>query len=149
MHSPTPILCDFVQTVLLQDVKTLSSMAPIEPLLCDAVQIVLLQDVKTLSSMAPMEPLLFDALQIVLLLDVDFLPPEELSRIFSARQEYQSTLLHLYNNAVIVLPAFEPLQGGSAGQALAMKLAKGVPSVLSVSCLASVASQQLLCKCNW
>ena len=93
--------------------------------------------------------ILLDAVQIVLLLDVDFLPPEELSRIFSARQEYQSTLLHLYNNAVIVLPAFEPLQGGSAGQALAMKLAKGVPSVLPSSLLTLVASQWSLCKCSW
>jgi len=65
------------------------------------------------------------SLQVVLLLDVDFLPPEELSRIFSARQEYQSTLVYLYNNAVIVLPAFEPLQGGAEGNKLALKLAKG------------------------
>ena len=63
--------------------------------------------------------------QVVLLLDVDFLPPEELSRIFSGRQEYQSTLVYLYNNAVIVLPAFETLQGGADGQSLALKLAKG------------------------
>ena len=63
--------------------------------------------------------------QIVLLLDVEFLPPEELSRIFSDRQEYQSTLVFLYNNGVIVLPAFETLQGGTAGQTLALKLAKG------------------------
>ena len=61
----------------------------------------------------------------MLLLDVDFLPPEELSRIFSVRQEYQSTLVYLYNNAVIVLPAFEPLQGGIEGQQLALKLVKG------------------------
>lgn len=63
--------------------------------------------------------------QVVLLLDVDFVPPEELSRIFAARQEYQSTLVYLYNNAVIVLPAFETLQGGAEGQQLALKLAKG------------------------
>ena len=63
--------------------------------------------------------------QVVLLLDVDFVPPEELSRIFSARQEYQSTLVYLYNNAVIVLPAFETLQGGAEGQQLALQLAKG------------------------
>ena len=64
-------------------------------------------------------------LQVVLLIDVDFLPSEELSRIFSGRQEYQSTLVYLYNNAVIVLPAFETLQGGAEGQTLALKLAHG------------------------
>ncbi len=69
--------------------------------------------------------------QVVLLLDVDFVPPEELSRIFSARQEYQSTLVYLYNNAVIVLPAFETLQGGAEGQQLALKLAKGDSTVPS------------------
>ena len=62
----------------------------------------------------------------MLLLDVDFAPAEELSRIFSGRQEYQSTLVYLYNNAVIVLPAFETLQGAAEGQNLALKLAKGV-----------------------
>ena len=69
--------------------------------------------------------------QVVLLLDVDFVPPEELSRIFSARQEYQSTLVYLYNNAVIVLPAFETLQAGAEGQQLALKLAKGDSTTLS------------------
>ncbi|KAL3159015.1 hypothetical protein ABBQ32_011016 [Trebouxia sp. C0010 RCD-2024] len=63
--------------------------------------------------------------EVVLLLDVDFLPAEELSRIFSGRQEYQSTLVYLYNNAVIVLPAFETLQGAAEGQSLALQLAKG------------------------
>lgn len=69
---------------------------------------------------------------MVLLLDVDFLPAEELSRIFSGRQEYQSTLVYLYNNAVIVLPAFETLQGAAEGQSLALQLAKGAlqPSLL-------------------
>ena len=63
---------------------------------------------------------------MVLLLDIDFVPAEELSRSFSGRQEYQSTLVYLYNNAVIVLPAFETLQGAEEGQSLALKLAKGV-----------------------
>lgn len=70
--------------------------------------------------------------QVVLLLDVDFVPPEELSRIFSARQEYQSTLVYLYNNAVIVLPAFETLQGGAEGQKLALKLARGAFAFLQL-----------------
>lgn len=70
--------------------------------------------------------------QVVLLLDVDFVPPEELSRIFSARQEYQSTLVYLYNNAVIVLPAFETLQGGAEGQKLALKLARGASALLKL-----------------
>lgn len=65
---------------------------------------------------------------MVLLLDVHFLPPEELSRIFSDRQEYQSTLVFLYNNGVIVLPVFETIQGGTAGQTLALKLARGTLS---------------------
>ncbi|KAL0030501.1 hypothetical protein WJX79_010997 [Trebouxia sp. C0005] len=83
-----------------------------------------------LSSLYPFNALRNHALllvktEVVLLLDVDFVPPEELSRIFAARQEYQSTLVYLYNNAVIVLPAFETLQGGAEGQQLALKLAKG------------------------
>lgn len=83
-----------------------------------------------LSSLYPFNALRNHALllvktEVVLLLDVDFVPSEELSRIFSARQEYQSTLVYLYNNAVIVLPAFETLQGGAEGQQLALKLAKG------------------------
>ena len=65
-------------------------------------------------------------MQIVVLLDVEFLPPEELPRIFSVQTEYQSTLVFLYNNAVIVLPAFETTAGGAEGQDLAVKLAKGM-----------------------
>lgn len=75
-------------------------------------------------------------MQVVLLLDVDFLPPEELSRIFSGRQEYQSTLVYLYNNAVIVLPAFETLQGGAEGQSLALKLVKGACNTSTWECSA-------------
>lgn len=63
--------------------------------------------------------------EIVVVLDVEFLPPEELPRIFSVQTEYQSTLVFLYNNAVIVLPAFETTAGGIEGQDLAVKLAKG------------------------
>lgn len=62
---------------------------------------------------------------MVLLLDVDFLPPEELMRIFSIGSEYQSTLVFLHNGAVIVLPAFETLEAGSEGQTLALNLARG------------------------
>lgn len=76
---------------------------------------------------------------MVLLLDVDFLPAEELSRIFSGRQEYQSTLVYLYNNAVIVLPAFETLQGAAEGQNIALQLAKGaatnLPAGLAATCI--------------
>ena len=68
---------------------------------------------------------MFAVVQIVVLLDVEFLPPEELPRIFSVQTEYQSTLVFLYNNAVIVLPAFETTAGGTEGQDLAVKLAKG------------------------
>ena len=68
-------------------------------------------------------------------MDVDFVPAEELSRIFSGRQEYQSTLVYLYNNAVIVLPAFETLQGAAEGQTLALKLAKGAATKRSESLL--------------
>ena len=64
-------------------------------------------------------------MQIVVLLDVEFLPPEELPRIFSVQTEYQSTLVFLYNNAVIVLPAFEVTERGAEGQDLAVKLARG------------------------
>ena len=62
---------------------------------------------------------------MVVMLDVEFLPPEGLMRIFSVPAEYQSTLVFLYNGAVVVLPAFETLAAGALGQQLALKLAKG------------------------